>query len=410
VLGRRIAVRASRTAHVSLSRTAGSATSAQIYKTAMPDSAPSPARPTPDLPPVVAPVAGQQHGLALTPDYVGATLITFGAMMLYDALSREQQDRLVQPFGSPQRRHWNFLPEPGRGRHGVPLGELTHAQVMLVHRLIASAHSPEAYARVLSAFALEHVLREIDQPRLGHVAYEFRDPGNYYLTFFDVPRPDATWGWRLVGHHVSLNVTVLGQDRFTVTPMLIGAEPGRFGPLRPMAEEEDLAFELLDSLDADERAQAVIHTLSPPDFATRCVPEIGDVELPALHGDARRDAIITDADREALRFELHRPRGLPAGEMSASSRALFDALLHVHVSRIAPVAYAAEMERIAAAGVDAIHFAWAGELTAAGGHYYRLHGPVTLVEFNNTEGGANHVHSVWRSPERDFGGPDASAS
>jgi len=358
----------------------------------------------PPLPPVAAPVAGRSHGLAITPEYVGATLMTFAAMTLFDAIPSPLQERLLQPFESPNRKHWNFLPEPGRGRYGVPLKELDHPQTLLVHRLISSALSLEAYARVLSAFALEHLLRESDQKLLGHVAYDFRDPGNYYLTFFDLPRPDATWAWRLVGHHVSINVTVVDQEYFSATPLLIGAEPGRFGPLRPMAEEEDLGFELLDSLDSQQRRRAVIHTLSPPDFATRCVPELGDVELPAPHGDARRDALIADEDREALRFELHRPRGLAAGEMSPRSRELFDALLGVHVGRIRPEAQAAEMKRIADAGKDAIHFAWAGELTRDGGHYYRIQGPVTLIEFNNTEGGADHVHSVWRDPGRDFGG------
>jgi hypothetical protein len=355
----------------------------------------------------VPPVAGESHGFGVTPEYVGATLVTFGAMNLFDALGPELQDAVLQPFDSPNRKHWNFLPEPGRGRWGVPLKDMTHAQALLVHRLIATALSTDAYARVLCTFALEHLLREVDQPTLGHVAYEFRDPGNYYLTFFGVPRPDATWGWRLVGHHISLNVTVLGQDRFTITPMLIGSEPGRLGPIRPMADEEDLAFALLESLDDAQRAKALIHTLSPPDFVTRCAEEIGAVERPALHGDARRDALITAADQEALRFERDAPRGLPAGELAPASRAIFDQLLDTYISRIRPSAQPRERRRIEDAGADAIHFGWAGDLTAAGPHYYRLQGPVTIIEFNNTEGGANHVHSVWRDLERDFGGAEA---
>lgn len=357
-----------------------------------------------ELPPVVQPAAGRSHGVSVTPEFIGATLITFAGMMVYDALTRDQQDRLVQDFETPQRRHWNFLPEPGRGRRGIPLKEMTHSQALLVHRLIASALSPEGYAKLLSAFALEHVLREIDQPLLGHLAYEFRNPGNYYLTFFGVPRPDVTWGWRLVGHHVSLNITVLDQDRFSATPMLIGAEPGRFGPLRPMAEEEDLGFELLHSLDREQQQRAIIHPLSPPDFVTRCAAAIGDVERPAHHGDGRRDAMITDADREALQFERHRPRGLPVGEMTPRSRELFDAMLLAWIGRVRQPADARELERVSQAGVEAMHFAWAGALTRDGPHYYRIQGPVTLIEFNNTEGGANHVHGVWRDLERDFGG------
>ena len=197
---------------------------------------------------------------------------------------------------------------------------------------------------------------------------------------------------------------MLDQERFTVTPLLIGSEPGRVGPLRPLAAEEDLGFELLASLDSKERQEAVIHSLSPPDFATRCVPELGDAELPATHGEARRDVLITDEDREALRFEPNRPRGLAFGAMSERSRERFQALLDCYLDRIRPEARERESERIEATGIERIHFAWAGEQTTAGGHYYRIQGPATLIEFNNTEGGADHVHSVWRSPNRDFGG------
>lgn len=348
------------------------------------------------------PLAGAHAGAAVTGEFKAATITTFGAMVLYDDLSSEQQDRLVVPFADPNREHWNFLPESGRGRNGVALRDLSHRQNLLVHRLIASCLSIEAYGRFLQVVALEHMLREIDQPRLGQVATEFRDPGLYYLTFFDRPDPDVTWGWRLVGHHVSLNFTVVGQDRVVATPFLFGSEPGRIGPMRPLAEEEDLGFELLATLSDEQRERAVIHPVSPPDFATACRSEIGAVERPALHGDGRRDVLITEADAEALRFERENPRGVAMGEMEPEARERFEALLGCYLNRAAPPWRAEAEERIREAGIDQLHFAWAGGTDYDHGHYYRIQGPVTLIEFNNTEGDANHVHSVWRDLERDF--------
>jgi hypothetical protein len=351
----------------------------------------------------VEPVAGERHGEAVTPEFAAATRVTFSAMIVFDALDDEQQRRVVLPFDSPNRLHWNFLPEAGRGRYGLPLRALTHEQSLLVHRLVASSMSIEAYGRVLMALALEHVLRELDQPRLGYVATDFRDPGAYYLTFFGEPGADRTWGWRLVGHHVSLNVTVCGQDVIASTPFMLGAEPGEVGPLRPLAREEDLGFALLAALTPAERERAIFHPLSPPDFATRVVPVLGERHEPQLHGDARRDALITPRDAAALAYVRDAPRGIAAGDLGPAARALFDELLETYVGRVAPRMLAYERARLATGGLDAIHFGWAGGTEPGQGHYYRLQGPTTLVEFNNTEGQANHVHTVWRDPARDFG-------
>jgi hypothetical protein len=121
-----------------------------------------------------------------------------------------------------------------------------------------------------------------------------------------------------------------------------------------------------------------------------------------LHGDGRRDVLITEADSEALRYERERPRGVAMGELEPEARQRFEALLGCYLNRVAPAWRGQEEERIAAAGIDDLHFAWAGGTDYEHGHYYRIQGPATLIEFNNTEGDANHIHSVWRDPDRDF--------
>jgi hypothetical protein len=331
-----------------------------------------------------------------------ATVVTFAAMGLFDGLTADQRARVLLPHADPSRTHWNFLPESGR--HGLPLGELDRRQEGLAHRLIAESMSVPAYARVIQVMANEHVLRELNLPVFGHVAATFRDARGYFLTFFGQPQPDTTWGWRLVGHHLSINVTVVDGDLVSATPFLLGAEPARFGPFRILGEEEDTAFVLLDSLSGSQQQQAVIHPRPPADFVTRTVATIGEIEYPGYHGVGRRDAMITDEDRRALVYFRAHPRGIRAGDLSATQRAHFDELLARFVDRARPGLVGFEMDRIAATGgIEELHFAWAGGTSIDQPHYFRIQGPVTLVEFDNAEDNANHVHSVWRDPTNDFG-------
>jgi hypothetical protein len=335
------------------------------------------------------------------PGDFNATLVTFAAMALYDHLDGEQRGRVVVPMQEDNRMHWNFLPESGR--RGVALREMTHTQRYLAHRLMAQCLSVEGYAQVVQVMSLEHVLRELNAPVFGHVAAHFRDPDGYFLTFFNQPQPDSDWGWRLVGHHLSLNFTVAGQDLMAATPLLLGSEPAQIGPFRILGNEENLGFSLLTMLDKDQAATATIHPVPPPDFASRCVPVLGDEEWPDVHGVGRRDAPITDADREALKWVKNQPRGLSRKRMGADQQKALDQLLEAFVARLKPDQSGREMDRIREAGQDAIHFVWAGSHRIDEPHYFRLEGPVTLIEFDNTEDNANHVHCVWRDPTNDFG-------
>lgn len=335
------------------------------------------------------------------PAEMDPTRVTFAAMVFFDELTAGQRERILVPFADDNRRNWNFLPESGR--RGLPLKELTHPQSLLAHQLMAQSISTPAYARVLQTMSLEHILREINAEILGHVARDFRDPGNYVLALFGQPNPDSVWGWRLVGHHVSVNVAVVNQDHLAVTPFMIGSEPGRYGPYRPLGEEEDLGFALLNGLPDPQRELAVIHHRPPADFVTRTVPRIGEVEIPDHHGVGRRDAMIDDDDRQALRYLKAHPRGVRVGDLSPSARMNFDKLLECYVHRAREELAGIEMDRIRDNGYDDLHFAWAGGQIIAEPHYYRIQGPVTLIEFDNAEDNANHVHTVWRDPTNDFG-------
>jgi hypothetical protein len=331
-----------------------------------------------------------------------ATLVTFAAMSLFDSLTADQRSRLILPFATPAREHWNFLPESGRP--GIAFGELDRHQRTLAHRLLAESTSVGAYARAVQVMANELVLRELNQAQFGHVAVAFRDPGAYFLTMFGQPQPDTTWGWRLVGHHLSLNITVVAGDLLSVTPFLLGSEPARFGPFRILGEEEDAGFALLNCLDDELRRRAVIHDRPPADFVTRTVRQLGEIEFPGHHGVGRRDAAIDDADRRALAYMRAHPRGVPGRDLPPPARNRFSELLACFVLRARPASADHELDRIEkAGGLDALHFAWAGGLRPDQPHYFRIQGPVTLIEFDNAEDNANHTHSLWRDPTNDFG-------
>lgn len=302
-----------------------------------------------------------------------------------------------------QRSDWAYFP---RNHAGLPLLEQHVGQQKLLHKLLTSALSLPAYAKVASIMALESVLNEIE----GRRADAVRDPGRYYLSVFGSPG-DAEWGWRFEGHHVCLNPTVVEDEVTSSTPIFLGANPAevRHGDrivLRPCGEEEDVARELLLSLDADQRRETVICDSAPPDFVLSNAPLVPDSCLPGEAPGASSFVTRlfdgqTEEDREATRFERASPKGLAAARMDDRQRRLLHELIDVYVSRVAPPVDRVERARIDDAGV---HFAWAGLGERGRPHYYRLQGGNFLVEYDNTQNDSNHVHAVWRDGENDFGG------
>jgi hypothetical protein len=255
----------------------------------------------------------------------------------------------------------------------VALGELGRSQRKAVHALVATALRPHAYAQVAAIMSLEDVLDRIEDGRRG------RHSGDYWTVVFGVPG-DEPWGWRFEGHHVSLNVTV-ADGRVAGTPCFLGANPAvvRHGDAvvsRPLVEEEDVARALLHALHGAARARAVIAEEAPADIVTR-------------------DRLRVDGTLE--------PAGVPAADLSGDAAALLRRLLGLYLDRLAEPVAAAEAERLGAAFGE-LHFAWAGAAETRRPHYYRIQGPDLLIEYDNTQHGANHVHSVWRRPSGDFGG------
>ena len=300
-----------------------------------------------------------------------------GARTLLSALDAKQRASASFPFDDPERTNWAYVPQQ---RAGMPLKSMNEAQRAAAFDMLGTGLSERGTGIARGIIELEGTLRELE----GSVSNLFgpgRDPELYYLTLFIGPGGTPPWGWRFEGHHLSVNVTDLGPHGQIVAPLFMGANPARVpsGPRaghRLLAAEEDLAFELLQMLDARQRARATISTQTFGDIVTRADPTV-----------------------RPLAFA-----GLPAGEMTIDQQRQLRRLLDVYAGRMADSSAQRQLRRINEAGFERLHFAWAGAHQPGKPHYYRIHGPTMLVEYDNTQSGANHIHTVWRDLENDFGG------
>jgi hypothetical protein len=291
------------------------------------------------------------------------------ARKLLESLPAAQRARASFRFDDAEREDWGYVP---RSRRGVPLGELAIGQRELAMALVRSGLSEAGYRKAQDVVRLEGVLREIQGA--------FRDPALYYFSIFGEPTGRAPWGWRLEGHHLSLNYTVVDGAGVAHSPSFFGANPAtvRSGPLsglRTLGPEEDLARELAKSLDAAQRKRAI--------FADRAPSEI-------VTGDERRVDPLA-------------PAGIPARELTEAQRGTLARLLDEYLERMPEDVAAERRAAIVRDGIPDVAFAWAGGLEPGQGHYYRIQGPSFVVEYDNTQNGANHVHTVWRDFHGDFG-------
>ena len=281
------------------------------------------------------------------------------------------------PFDSPERTNWVFVPQE---RTGLPLARMRPAERAAADVLLRTALSGDGYEKAMGIVRNEATLGELE--RLAGVAnYRRRNPELYYTWIFGTPRADSAWGWRFEGHHLSVNVTRVGEAPQIVAPMFMGANPARVpsGPeqgRRLLAAEEDLARELLGMLTSEQRGRTMIANATFGDIVTRNDPEVRPLEM----------------------------EGLPAGDMTARQREQLRALLEVYAGRMTDIAARQQMQRVDSAGFDQLRFAWAGSDELGEPHYYRIHGPTLLIEYDNTQNDANHIHSVWRDLQNDFGG------
>lgn len=331
------------------------------------------------------------------------------------------------PTGNPEadaeRRRWFYTPTD---HGGLTLHEQRPGQQRLAMQLVASGLSRAGYVTAATVMGLENVLDHTEGFTVTFGRERGRDPGLYYLRVFGKPGGAAPWGWRFGGHHVSLHNLVIDGRVAATTPCFLGADPASSellgATLRPLAGPEDLARELVRSLDPELTARALLGPRAPSDIVggNRTRIAHGDQVIPlagiwrgrfADDAEHARLQVMSDAidERAGLDAAAHRalalttdPKGVPGSALDATGRELLRALLGTYLARV-PDEVSPLARYTDDAALDAVHLAWAGSTAPGEPHYYRLQGPRLLAEFDNTQRAANHAHAVWRDPESDFG-------
>lgn len=299
------------------------------------------------------------------------SIITQAANHFLDSLTPEQKATAMMPFDSEERENWFYTPVP---RKGLQLREMSPYQKRLATALLAAGLSQMGFIKAETIMSLEDVLR-IAEKDDG----ERRNPEKYYFSIFGTPSDSKPWGYRVEGHHVSQNYTVIG-GKIADTPSFFGSNPRevRVGPrkgLRILAQEEDLARTFMESLNADQQKTAIVDKT------------------------AYKDILTTNSRQAALKGQ---PSGLAASQLNDKQFGLLTDLLHMYSDNMPEQLAQERMQKVKAAGKN-IYFAWAGVVELGGPHYYRVQSPSFLIEYDCTQDNANHIHSVWRDFNGDWG-------
>ena len=291
------------------------------------------------------------------------------------SLDEAQLEQATFEFGDEERLNWHFIP---RERKGLPLKDLEGTPMQAAHGLIASGLSEAGYEQALNVMSLEEILYLLEGGDREERRSK-RDPQKYYLSIFGTPSAKGQWGWRVEGHHLSLNYTIQDGVIISSTPEFFGANPGTVdaGPgraVRVLGPEEDMARQIL-KLCSDEQLKKVWR----------------DKEAPSdLRGGGVAQPVVTD------------PVGITFAEMNDDQQELLGQLLAEYLKNMPASISKQRKKQIQQAGMDKIHFAWWGSPNVNEPHYYVVQGPTFIVEYNNVQNNANHVHSIWRNIDGDF--------
>jgi hypothetical protein len=294
------------------------------------------------------------------------------AKTLIESLWPAQRERMIFKLEDDERFNWFYTPVP---RKGLPLREMTSGQRQLALALLSAGMSQNGFAKAATIMSLEEVLVIVD----GIEGLNRRDPDGYFVSIFGEPSERGPWSYRFEGHHISTHFT-MADGKLTGTPTFLGANPakvlgGRRKGLRTLPREEDLARDLIHTLSEDQQKTAIVLATAPND-------------------------ILTEHSRQAAL--KGQPNGIRLNSLNGPQGDKLKALLDEYCDNMAGDVSASRKEQIRRVGND-LWFAWAGGIEPREAHYYRIQSPEFLVEYDNIQDGANHIHSVWRDLNGDFG-------
>jgi hypothetical protein len=299
------------------------------------------------------------------------------ALAFIDSLEPEQRSRLLVPFDSPDRREFTYLPGP---RPGLALFDMTAEQQTRAMELMATGLSDSGLADARAIMQLERILSGLERSA-GRPGWRRRHPEHFWFRVLGLPGTGLPWAWKVGGHHLAVHLTIVGEE-VAGAPLFVGANPAtvpaghpRAG-LRTLPDEENLGRLLVTALPAQDHEMAVTAPLAPQDILTRHDP-------------------VADVSRI--------PPGLTYGDMDGQQRGLLVRLVRRYFERVIPEVAEVAWAAIERAGLERVSFRWAGSVEPGHGHYYAVLGPTFLLEYDNTQNNANHIHTVWRDLRRDWG-------
>ncbi len=297
--------------------------------------------------------------------------MTDAAKAYLASLTPEQRAKTMFPFQSDERQNWHFVPLE---RKGVALREMTSAQKHLAEALLSAGLSQQGVIKAHTIMSLDQILKDIEKGKGPE-----RDPEKYYVSIFGEPSEQGTWGYRFEGHHISLNFTIVN-GRVASSPNFFGANPAEVkeGPragLRALRREEEVGRAFIKSLTDAQRAVAIVDKT------------------------AYKEIITFDSRKAALTGQ---PNGIPFSKLNAKQKELLNELVSCYASNFPPQIAEWRMEQYRKTQGQ-LYFAWSGGIEPGEAHYYRVQTPAFLIEYDDTQNNANHIHTVWRDFEGDFG-------
>ncbi len=295
------------------------------------------------------------------------------AITFINSLSSSQKAKTLFSFEDMSRYDWHYLPATMVVRTGIALRELDNDQKKSISVLLDHYLSDKGYAKTQDIMNNEYLLKELEPTNPNRV------PENYFVAIYGSPGKDSTWGWKFSGHHVALNFTIV-QNKLAFAPFFFGIYPaeidtGKGKGRRIITDEEDLGFKLVNTLTVQQKAIAIFQLKAFTDIVTTNSAQVGSLNNV----------------------------GILTKELAPQQKDILTKLIVAYLSSMPKEIAEARMKRILSEDSNKIRFGWAGSLVKGTPHYYRIQGKTFLIEFDNSQHKANHIHTVWRDFNGDFG-------
>lgn len=320
-----------------------------------------------------------------------ATSIQEKTLRFIETLEDGQEDELMIEFADSVRTEWTNLPLGLAPRAGLQYGLLSEKSKIAFHQVLSSILSSQGYLKTFAIMQVDDILHELfeikyERGEVNENAIKMIrglnwDYGNYFLAIAGNPKTDTHWGLKFEGHHISLNLTV-SEDEFSMTPLFLGSDPAvvedtQYAGLRPLSKEEDYGFWFVNSLDEEQKRKATLSDDVPGD-------------------------IITSPGRPQW---LEKFQGIKGSELSESQQQILHYLIEEYVANLDHLKAEEHLAKLHAQGMDEVYFAWIGSYEPMKPHYYIIHSPDFLIEYDNVGflDNANHIHSIFREKGNDFG-------